>query len=286
MKRLSVLMPAWNAATTISGSIESALADDDRIEVIVVDDASDDETPGVVASLQARYPDRIRYERLERNCGPSAARNRALEIASGDWVALLDSDDLWMRGRVARLEPLLADADVVSDALEVHTGTHRSLIPPFPRASTTLLDRELLVKRDLGYLQPLLKKEFLSHRKLCWDSAFRHSEDFLLAWEILGARARWLHLQEPGYIYVRSPNSLTSQRRRGLLQGLEVVQSLLQSGALAPGLRSTLHGLARVKLDLLALENFREHPGLFSAIACAGPLLRLAARWFRHRFLR
>lgn len=67
----------------------------DDLEIIVIDDGSTDDTCQVVA----RYGDLCRYQ-YQTNQGPAAARNRAIELAKGDVIALLDSDDLWMPGKI------------------------------------------------------------------------------------------------------------------------------------------------------------------------------------------
>lgn len=96
MPSCSILIPAHNAAPYIVQAVDSALSQTHAdIEVIVVNDGSTDET----AEQLQPFRDRIIY--LEQpNLGPAAARNRALERASGDYVALLDGDDLWVPNRI------------------------------------------------------------------------------------------------------------------------------------------------------------------------------------------
>jgi glycosyltransferase involved in cell wall biosynthesis len=88
---VSVVVPCFNIAEFIAEAIDSALRQDRvRVEVIAVDDGSTDSTPQVLAS----YGSRIRVIR-QPNAGLSAARNTALAAANGDFVALLDGDDVW-----------------------------------------------------------------------------------------------------------------------------------------------------------------------------------------------
>jgi len=98
MSTISAVIPTYNRASVIVEALESAL-DQTRPanEIIVVDDGSTDETKSVVA----RYGAKVRYIRQE-NGGPSAARNRGIQEASSDFIALLDSDDLWVRDRLER----------------------------------------------------------------------------------------------------------------------------------------------------------------------------------------
>lgn len=91
MTTVSVIIPAFNAAGTISAAIESVLAGSYPIdEIIVIDDGSTDDT-GAVA---ARYGDPIEMVHTV-NQGPSLARNMGMVRARGDWFAFLDADDQW-----------------------------------------------------------------------------------------------------------------------------------------------------------------------------------------------
>ena len=94
---VSVIIPAYNCAAYIRDALESVLAQDYRnLEVIVVDDGSTDGTADAIAPLQQR----IRLVR-QPNSGPAAARNHALAIAQGEYIAFLDADDLWLPGKIS-----------------------------------------------------------------------------------------------------------------------------------------------------------------------------------------
>lgn len=91
---VSVIVPTFNRARYLQETLESALAQTwSALEIIIVDDGSTDHTPDIVQQLMLR-DSRIRYLRQE-NQGVSAARNRAIEMAQGQFLAFLDSDDVW-----------------------------------------------------------------------------------------------------------------------------------------------------------------------------------------------
>ena len=96
MTRVSVIIPAYNAAAFVREAVDSALAQTHRdTEVIVVDDSSTDETPQVLAG----YGERIRVHR-QPNAGVAGARNTGARLATGEWVAFLDADDVWLPGKI------------------------------------------------------------------------------------------------------------------------------------------------------------------------------------------
>jgi glycosyltransferase involved in cell wall biosynthesis len=99
MPEVSVIIPAYDRAQSVGDAITSVLAQEGvALEVIVVDDASTDDTAAVVAAMT---DPRLRLIRHPRNMGVSAARNTGIDAARGDLIAFQDSDDLWLPGNLA-----------------------------------------------------------------------------------------------------------------------------------------------------------------------------------------
>jgi glycosyltransferase involved in cell wall biosynthesis len=103
---VSVLIPIYNRQAQALRAIDSVLAQTAPVaEIVVVDDGS---TDGAGEVISARYGSQVRVIRQE-NQGVSAARNRGIREARGEWVALLDSDDFWLPTKMERqLEALFA----------------------------------------------------------------------------------------------------------------------------------------------------------------------------------
>jgi len=80
-------------------------------EIIIVDDASTDDSPQVITGYATRYPDLVRPILLTQNNGPNAARNRVIAAATGDYLAFLDGDDRWRPEKLARGLARLGAAD-------------------------------------------------------------------------------------------------------------------------------------------------------------------------------
>lgn len=101
---ISAVIPTFNRAKLLAEAVDSALQQTHPPdEIIVVDDGSTDNTEQVVA----QYGGRLRYIRQE-NSGPAGARNHGIRVASGDFIAFLDSDDLWVKDRLERQLKALA----------------------------------------------------------------------------------------------------------------------------------------------------------------------------------
>lgn len=92
---VSVIMPTYNCGKFIAKSIDSVLAQTiDDWELLIVDDCSTDDTEAVLRPYLEKY-ENIHYSRLSQNSGPAVARTEAIRLATGKYVAFLDSDDLW-----------------------------------------------------------------------------------------------------------------------------------------------------------------------------------------------
>lgn len=139
MPRVSVIIPAYNAAAFVRDAVDSALAQTHReTEVIVVDDSSTDETPAILAA----YGDRIRVHR-QPNTGVGGARNTGARLATGDWVAFLDADDVWTPRK------LDAQLDAVGDRGWAYTNRFnfgaRGPIPEVQSDITLMTDGDVFV---------------------------------------------------------------------------------------------------------------------------------------------
>ena len=100
---ISVIIPTWNRADRLADAIESVFNQSVAVhEVIVVDDGSTDNTREMIAR---RYGD-IRYI-YQENRGVSSARNTGIKAASGEWIALLDSDDRWLPDKLEQQQELI-----------------------------------------------------------------------------------------------------------------------------------------------------------------------------------
>lgn len=152
--RVSVILPAHNAQDCVGRAIRSALAQTrPPEEVVVVDDGSIDET----ATAAQSAGEGIVLVRQDQQ-GPSAARNRAVEAASGDWIAFLDADDEW---HPAKLEHQMQLASSHPEVMLVATDWSRELPtgpPPAPVPVSTITPRQLLLLNRFQTSTVLLRR--------------------------------------------------------------------------------------------------------------------------------
>lgn len=99
---VSVIIPVYNVAKYIAHTIESILKQSYKdVEIVLVDDCSTDNSAEIIAKYVSSHSN-VLYHKLERNQGAAVARNKALSIAKGRYVAFLDSDDEWCEGKLEK----------------------------------------------------------------------------------------------------------------------------------------------------------------------------------------
>lgn len=148
---ISVMIGVFNAEPYLAEAIDSVLGQDyTPLELIVVNDGSDDGT----ADVARRYAE-VRYA-YQQNAGNGAARNRAVELATGDYFAFVDADDRFTPGKLTRqMDALDADADLdmvfghVREFVspELDEKTRMSIRPPAPEAMPWTAPNLMLIRR-------------------------------------------------------------------------------------------------------------------------------------------
>lgn len=121
MTTVSVVLPTYNRAPTISRAVDSVIAQTyTDLELVIVDDSSTDNTREVVD----QYEENIQYIRHETNRGAPVARNTGIENSSGDYIAFIDSDDEWHREKIEKQVRKFSESS--PDVGVVYTGYNKS----------------------------------------------------------------------------------------------------------------------------------------------------------------
>ena len=210
--KISVIIPAYRCEATVEQSVRSALAQTfSDIEVLVADDGSDDGTPEILKRLSEEDA-RIRVLTLPENGGVANARNRAAGCARAEWIAFLDSDDMWTPDKLAVETELAArtGADLVYTAAACIDADGRPTGREF-RVPETVTCRSMLNGNDLICSSVLLKKElFLRHPM---ERSDLH-EDYLCWMAILKDGAKTAGVTEPKVLYRITKGSKSGNKRR------------------------------------------------------------------------
>ncbi len=211
MPRVSVIVPAYNAAAFVRRAVDSVLAQTFKdLELLVVDDGS---TDGTVDQLTS-YRDRLRLIR-QRNAGPAAARNRGLQAVVGDYVAMLDADDWWEPGKLAAQVALLdarpgigfcSTATRVVDSSGAAVGDWPCSLPSVALTEALFANAASVSGSTSG----VLARRTLLLEVGGFDAALRGFEDPDL-WIRLSARTGYACIPQALTVVMRTPGSVSSQ---------------------------------------------------------------------------
>jgi succinoglycan biosynthesis protein ExoU len=240
---VDVLIAVWNNADTVGRAVKSALSDPHVNCVIVIDDGSTDDTFAVVGSLRDEVGDRIVLERLDRNRGPSAARNRGLEVSTAPWIAILDGDDYFRPDRMRALLDASEGADFVADDhIQVEEGEDDSSVFSgdflIGHEKTITLDLASFVanniskggrlRKEFGFLKPMMRRSFLDVKRLRYDEELRLGEDFALYARALAVGAVFRVVPFRTYVSVIRSNSISGKHSKKDLERLRDSTRALQ----------------------------------------------------------
>jgi len=209
---VTFVIAAYNAGDTIRRAIASALAQRGvSVEIVVADDRSSDNTAAIAGSFQ---DERVRVVTLDRNRGPGGARNAALALAKGRWIAVLDSDDTVFPDRIAGMITRAEDAGAKAavDNIEVikEGETRREAMFPVHYLAKiheiTLADfiaSNLVFKAtfNFGYMKPIFERRFIETHGLRYEEDLRIGEDYIFLASILAKGGTCVVEPSVGYAY-------------------------------------------------------------------------------------
>ena len=267
---VSVIMANYRGSRYIESALDAVLSQTmGDLEVIVSDDASPDDSVARILDVQRRDR-RVHLLLAEKNGGPARCRNRALAEARGEWIALVDSDDLIHPERFERLLAAAARSKVdavADDLLYFHESgaPSRLLLPDAQQVPLEVTAVDWILAGDnglppLGYLKPLIRANAI--RGLRYYESLRIVEDYDFMLRLLLRGARLQVIPEPWYFYRRHDQSVSHRMAARDLQAM--IESQRRFMAIAGPFDASVH--AAMCERLAKLEVALSFEGLVEAL--------------------
>ena len=208
---VSIVMPAYNAEKYIREAIQSVLCQTyEEWELLVIDDCSTDGTYSVVEKM-SKDDDRIKLYKNQQNMGVSQSRNKAVELARGEWIAFLDSDDAWMPEKLSKQVSI---AKTASDMVICYTAS--SFIDddgkPYDyvmEVEETISYKTLLSKNLISCSSVMIRSSVMKQIKMPSD---KMHEDYYVWLKVLREGGKAYGINEPLLRYRLAANSKSSNR--------------------------------------------------------------------------
>lgn len=249
---VSIVVPVFNGEKYIREALNCAVSQTYKnIEVIVVDDCSVDHSLEVVEEF-AKNDDRVKLVSLEKNAGVANARNIGINAANGDYIALLDSDDVWISEKLAMQVRLLEErkADIAYCSYGLIDEAGRVIGSPFIVPESTSY-QSMLVSSVISCSTALIRADILPPSP--FNEAVYH-EDYLLWMQLLSCGAKAIgdarvlayYRQVQGS---RSDNKLIAARHRWDIYRNYLGLSIMESSAAI--LRYGVKGVVKYRSSLI-----------------------------------
>lgn len=227
---VSVIMPAYNSEAFILEAIQSVQGQTYKDwELMVIDDASTDSTPAVVEEAIAK-DNRIHLIKNSENLGPGASRNSGIEAATGDFIAFLDADDLWLSKKLEFQLKYMEQKDLAmsysSYLLMEENGTRTG---SFVEALPVLTYNKLLRSNYVGNLTGIYNVKKLGK---IYSPNLRKRQDWALWLQILKIVGETKGIQEPLAIYRMRKESLSNNKTALLSYNFRIYSEFLNFGFL------------------------------------------------------
>jgi glycosyltransferase involved in cell wall biosynthesis len=290
--QVSIIIPCYNTARYVAQALQSVFAQSfTDFEVVLVNDGSPD-TPELEAAI-APWRDRMVYRKTP-NGGAAAARNRGIEAARGEFIALLDSDDFWHPDYLAVQLQTLRDsphADVVYPNAVVFydppcTWPSRLVSEIAPsRGEVTFTS---LVNQSCIVMVSALMRRTVFERAGCFDEGLRRCEDFDFWLRCIKHGATIVYHQRPVVHYRRHNDSLSTSHDAMLDARISVLRKALSELALTAAERLAAESEIARSIAARKYLEAKQHFLQGNVAACARHLwesnrlyrsLRVAAMW-------
>ena len=227
MKKVSIIIPVYNSSKHIKECLNSVINQTYKnLEIIVVNDNSTDNTMDIVNSYKDK---RIKVINLVKNSGVSIARNKGVEISTGDYVCFLDSDDCWNLEKIEKQVNFIKNKTFIYSDYEFYNNgkKHRVSVPK------SLTYKQALKNTTIFTSTVMFNMKYLSKEDLYMPN-IRRGQDTATWWKILKKIDKAYGMNEVLSIYRVEGKSLSSNKLKALkrtwniykLEGLNVFKRI------------------------------------------------------------
>ena len=287
--KFSVIVPTYNRQDSVEKAVSSVLRQtslDYEIEIILVDDHSNDKTMDILTNLRAKHGN-ISLLETPRNLGPGAARNMGMKASTGDWILFLDSDDSYTDGALNSLYESMKHEDFKPELLcfnwrydkesdsTIHGWDGRDDLDLLGSGNKeNILNGYLLNRVDGSCIYSVFTRRFLFRHGLFFREGYHEDVDFMFScfYHTGNIKTSSKVLYEKNNRIGSIVNTITLDHLHGYFEGLKAICDLLKKqDAFARHSDSFMTGVVNITASRIVRAcregvEERRFPGLLSAL--------------------
>lgn len=248
---ISVVIPAFNAEACIERAVLSVLEQSySPVEVIVVDDGSEDGT-GAILKVLADRNSQLTVVKHEKNRGVSASRNAGILLAKGDWISFLDADDYFRTDYISQISPYLSQRDLLLTSYVQVDGNGGEIVKRHAMKGTMeVTNQDLLAYMEEYFFKPyaftalmhcwnkFFRSDILMSNKVVFDERLSQLEDVNFVCNYLRCSENRIYVDAPGLCHTVNDSSGNLSSQSGT--GKEACEKLVTALSAADGLKKHL----------------------------------------------
>lgn len=217
---VSIIIPVYNTEEHLSRCVDSLLAQTyPNIQIVLVDDCSSDNSPAIAGAYAEKYPEKCSFVQREKNGRASAARNSGMEVAKGEWLLFVDSDDWVAPDYVETLYQTaqVDNADIVMSKIYYYYSESNCIeVDPFAGLVTESTHKEKVALSRPYITTRLFNRKLFRENNLIFQEDIWRAAEMPTAISLLTATDKISIVNKPMYYYFQRSTSNSNQNQKGV----------------------------------------------------------------------
>lgn len=206
---VSVIMSFFNNEETLRNSVDSVMNQSySNIELLLVDNCSTDGSTGIALEYNKKYDNVIYFKTEQNSGGPAVPRNIGIDFAKGEYLAFIDSDDVWKDNKLNRQLKKICDYNLVCSVVNIYDEDQGILIESKIKNDLIFSISELIMRNYIVHSSVMVKKNLFINIKFDEDELINGLEDYSAYMKYLSLYGKALRISEPLVEYRRVSTSL------------------------------------------------------------------------------
>jgi len=269
-KLVSIVIPTYNSKDYLIEAINSCLKQTyKKIEILICDDGSTDETKSLIKTFLKKYPRKIRYFKLKHSGSPAIPRNIGMKAANGEYIAFLDSDDVMKKDRIKEQVSLiekLNDTDIICTNASIIDENSKEKGSYTQNLEEELLSLEKLLQNNyIIQSTVLMKKSVLSKIGYNLEKETGYHEDYEYWLRASALKVNVYYFPKELIYYRLNPGGISRKMStsQGLIKSIKTLEILSQNKDLSEDTKKMFSDQIKNNKKRILIENLKKYKEIY-----------------------